>query len=447
MLRSCRPHVASGLGPLLLVSLWLAIPVAIAKPLASTPATSSIARIVSTVSTLSESEAVARALKGPGLHKISASITQAASAVERRASTWKNPVFGGERESSLSDAAVSENLISLTFPLDLSGGRGLRADAAAIRQQLAGHEVHGLEADVIAATRRAFAEASRAALRDEVLIRWGEALSQTRRVIAARVAAGSVAEWALARIDRERGEAARLQAVAELDVAEAWAELAGLTGLSPALVARPVFSGALLSDAPAEAAFPGAALEVALGVALRAADLAPRLRAFEAERRAVALELRAAERAWIPALALSAGYKYLDADGRADHGVVFGLEFPLPVFDRGQADVAHARADALRVAGRHERELARRRAQVQAQHHEVRRLRAVLVAYQRDVVDASRRLVVLADRAYQSGELGLLELLDAQRGARDAELQALALALRTRHARIRLERETHGGSR
>ena len=51
----------------------------------------------------------------------------------------------------------------------------------------------------------------------------------------------------------------------------------------------------------------------------------------------------------------------------------------------------------------------------------------------------------IADAAYRGGELGILELLDAFRGAVDDELQGLELALLARRARIELERAAGGG--
>ena len=423
MQRSSSRHRPSGLqvGVLAIIVCW-----PVFQPAAADPAPSS----------LTEPQAIALALEGPGVPALRDALGQAASASELGAATWRNPRFGWDHEGMLSGASDREDVVALTLPVDLSGRRGLRTDAAAMRRQVAAADVRVLNADVVAATRSAYAELLYASARAEVLVRWRAALDQTRAVIAARVAAGAAAEWALARLDRERAEAARLGGVAEADIAWAWAPLAALTGLAPEALSRPALQGTLLPDAPGDA-----------GRLQDAADAAPGLDALDAEGRAAALEARAAGRGWVPEVGIRAGYKHVNLDGAGGHGVVLGLEIPLPTFDRGQGEAGHARAEALRASGSHAREQARRRARVVALAAEVRHLRAVVAAYRREVVDASRRLVDLAEQAYRGGEAGLLELLDAQRGARDAELEALALALRTRRARVSLDRETVGGSR
>ena len=54
------------------------------------------------------------------------------------------------------------------------------------------------------------------------------------------------------------------------------------------------------------------------------------------------------------------------------------------------------------------------------------------------------RLIEIAEVAYRGGELGVLELLDAYRGAYEAELQALEMASSARQARVELNRMTGG---
>ncbi len=62
--------------------------------------------------------------------------------------------------------------------------------------------------------------------------------------------------------------------------------------------------------------------------------------------------------------------------------------------------------------------------------------------FRRDAVGASNDLVAVAERAYDAGEMDLLEVLDAHRSALAAELQALDIEESARRAVIELSRST-----
>ena len=66
-------------------------------------------------------------------------------------------------------------------------------------------------------------------------------------------------------------------------------------------------------------------------------------------------------------------------------------------------------------------------------------LRKAALAYRSDSPDGTQGLTAIAQAAYQSGEAGLLELLDAYRTELDFSTTALDLALRARLAHIELE--------
>ena len=67
--------------------------------------------------------------------------------------------------------------------------------------------------------------------------------------------------------------------------------------------------------------------------------------------------------------------------------------------------------------------------------------------FRSDATSTSSRLLVTAEAAYRGGELGVLELVDAQRSALDADLQAIDLESAARRARIDLVLASGGASR
>ena len=62
--------------------------------------------------------------------------------------------------------------------------------------------------------------------------------------------------------------------------------------------------------------------------------------------------------------------------------------------------------------------------------------------YRSDAVAPSAELVRIAEAAYRAGESTVLELLDAYKGALEAELTALDLEWKAREARIELDQLT-----
>ena len=61
-----------------------------------------------------------------------------------------------------------------------------------------------------------------------------------------------------------------------------------------------------------------------------------------------------------------------------------------------------------------------------------------------DVVDASDGLIRTSEAGFAGGELGILELLDAYRGAIEDDMTAIDLDLAARRARIELDVVTGG---
>jgi len=383
---------------------------------------------------LTEEEAVRRALARPEVSGLLEGEVDVARGDAVRAGQWPNPVLSYAREETRGGpAGAKDDLALVTQAFDLSGRRGLRADAAGRRVEAA----------------RARGASTRLALEGEVRLRFHELNAAGRRVAATaealrrlealaaavgrRQAAGDASGYDRGRLERERASIAARAAVEEAGLARARARLGGLLGgPEPATVA-----GELLP-----AAAPPGLDDLEGRVRSR-----PDLRALAEEAEAGSLDARAAVRAWIPELTLSGGYKGSAVQDERLTGFAVGAAVPFPLFDRGQDEVlrGHGRERAARA--RLALEISAATAEVRGLHAQAGALAEAARGFRAEALEPSRRLIATADAAYRGGELGILELVDAHRGALDAELQALELELAARRARLDLDLATGGTTR
>lgn len=170
---------------------------------------------------------------------------------------------------------------------------------------------------------------------------------------------------------------------------------------------------------------------------------------YRAERRRAEqfrFEQRAAERLRIPEPTVNAGLKRADlgpvgiAPRHIANGPVIGVTVPLPLFNKGQAEVARFAAEQERVAARLQLLSQQIKATVEAllQAFEIRsRTRE---AFASELSNSGPELVKIATVAYQEGEIGILQLLDVYRAQRTARLKMLDIDAAVKEAQIELER-------
>ncbi|MBK9018482.1 MAG: hypothetical protein IPL72_00165 [Sulfuritalea sp.] len=84
----------------------------------------------------------------------------------------------------------------------------------------------------------------------------------------------------------------------------------------------------------------------------------------------------------------------------------------------------------------------RQRGELVGLHRQLTQLLAAAERYRSDAVAPSADLVRIAETAYRAGESTILELLDAYKGALDAETTALDLEWKAREVRIELDQMT-----
>jgi cobalt-zinc-cadmium efflux system outer membrane protein len=153
------------------------------------------------------------------------------------------------------------------------------------------------------------------------------------------------------------------------------------------------------------------------------------------------LEERAADRLKIPDPVLNAGFKRADTgQNRIANGGVVGVTIPLPLFNKGQAEVARYSAEQERISARLQILTQRIRAAVEGT---VRAFNVRVQArdrYRQELAGSGPELIKIATVAYQEGEIGILQLLDAYRSQRQAELRVLDIQAAVKEAQIELER-------
>ncbi len=152
------------------------------------------------------------------------------------------------------------------------------------------------------------------------------------------------------------------------------------------------------------------------------------------------LEQRAAERLRYPEPVVNAGLKRADIGSRVANGAVVGITVPLPLFNNGQAEVARYSAEQERSSARLELLTRQIRVAVKGSAEAFHIRQKASDDYRGQLAETGPELVRIATVAYQEGEIGILQLLDAYRVHRQAELRMLEIQTAVKEAQIELER-------
>ncbi len=380
---------------------------------------------------LTEEEAVRGALARAPLARALGGTVEAERGAARALGASPNPQIAYLREQTFGTLGTGEDYLSLSQTVDLGNRRGLRGEAGERRAAAAVHEGEATRVEVIAETRQRFYEALYRRERAEALRAWVRQIESALAIVTRRTARGDTAPYDRRRLERERIVAEGRVEAEEAAFEHAEARLAALVGLPTGT--RLTLTGQLLPDGE----------PAALPALYASARSGPRLLAVGERLRAADLEVTAAARWWLPDLRLEAGWKGVDAggQGRTD-GFLVGATLALPLWDRSGGLAQAARGEARALEGRRallESELA---GEVAGLNAEATRLTRAALRFREDSRAASGDLVRIATAGYQGGEMTLLELLDAYRGAEEDELAALDLEHAARRARIDLDRAT-----
>jgi len=370
--------------------------------------------------TLTEAEALRLGLSRAELHDLERGTRALAEAEVTAAGTWPNPTLDYERERMRTGARANDQTWKIAQTFDISGRRGLREAAAGRRLDAADAGNTARRSDLAAEIRRRFHEI----LFCQQLVQATETWIKRFALIEARIEKQAKAGEASG-YDRRRLARERQTAVARLTAEQA--KLLRQRERLAALIGRPVdaLNGSLLPP-----------VLPALEAALARLEQRPELQILARRAEAAELENRAAARGWLPDVTLGVGTKRSDNGATTDHAAIVSLSIPLPVFDRQQAEERRSAAEAMTARAELGLTTQRAEGELRGLHRQAEHLITVAADYRRNAAASAPELLRIAEAAYQGGESTLLELLDAYRGALEAETTALDLEWKAREARI-----------
>jgi cobalt-zinc-cadmium efflux system outer membrane protein len=382
---------------------------------------------------LTETEAVRLGLSRPEVMALREGEIGIAQSEVMAVQRWLNPEFSYTREPASSiPGDPDQDYFWLTQRLDLSGRRGLRTEAAERRVRAVTHENELRWIELEAEIRQRFYEILQRERRVGAVRQWAGRMKDIADIVRRLEAAGEVSTYDLQRLLRERGSAeARLEAE-QAGLAQTRERLNALLGLQEPRAPEHRVEGTLLPPTP----------PAPLESQLAALAARPDLLGLEQRVAAVELEQKAATRWWLPEIALGAGIKQI-AQGPFDDSVpLVSTAIALPLLDRQQPE--RSRADAQAQLARSQRSLllAQAAGDVRGLWQQANRLSNAAHRFREKTAQLSPDLIRIAEAAYQGGQTGILELLDAYRSALETELQALDLELNARQAHIELDRLT-----
>jgi cobalt-zinc-cadmium efflux system outer membrane protein len=319
--------------------------------------------------------------------------------VEFRSENWT--------AGSAGDAPALDTYLTVTQPLDLGGRREARRAALDARISTAEVSAASAAERLMSEVAVSYGEAVRQRDRHRVLEAYAGDVAELVRVVERRVAAGTVAEADLLRMQTEEARAAVDATSAELDAARAFLHLRALLGgagpLSIDTLVRPC------ATAPE-------ALDVDQAIERRA-DVQAAHQAVESARSLARIERVSAR----PDAAVESGLKRT-ADVNTG---VLAVTMAVPLFDRNR--VARTLAEGQVTASEHELDAVRAlaRADIAARQDAARRLAGRATAIESQLVEPARGARDAARAAFASGALDIVRLLDAERAATEAALLAI----------------------
>jgi outer membrane protein, heavy metal efflux system len=380
---------------------------------------------------LSEQDAIRIGLDRPEIqHQIQSRTTLAESEIVE-AETWANPEFSFDQENmNEGPDDIYERNYMLSQEFSISGQRTIRVEAARQRLDAEAGNIAQWRLEKTVEIKQKFYELL---YRQEVMGVYKQmrsAMDSLEMVMQERKNAGDISGYDLGRLKQEKSFLVAEQSQAQAEQKRFIQEFLSLIGLSGNTAFQwPGVSGTL---------FPQEDFRSLESLLEQAADQ-PGLKAMKLQAKAYETDERHAKRSWIPDLTLGIGYK--DTDEQDGDAILFGASIPIPIFDRNAASLKRAQASRQQLQSEYSLALAEKKGAIRGLWYQGNELADAVNLLDCAECDA---LLETAKIAYQAGEIGVLEILDAYRSAFDHEMQHLTLMREARMVKIELELNTGG---
>ena len=397
------------------------------------PATSMAQQPAPDPALLTEAQSLQLGLNQSAFTQLLASRLEAAQSDVIDATTRPNPEFEWSRQEVGDETETS---YWLRQQVDVSGQRQAQSEAAHARVRVATAEADALHSEHRAKIRRRFFQTLHDSRQLTLASAWLDKAATVEATMQQRETAGDVSGYDRRRISREKIAllAERRSIQAQRD--GSWERLLAALGDAISRDRYRAVTGDLLDDS-----IPS------LDTFLALIQQRPVLQRLQHEADSHRLEMRAARRSRYPDITLGIGLKTVDQPAGDDSGLMFSAGLPLPLFDHRRGPSRRSAALAVAAESEYRLALAEAEGQVRSLWQQARQLADNARLFREQSVQTSAELVRIAEAAYHSGEIGVLELIDAYRSALDAEAEALTLELQARLVRIELDAATVGVSR
>jgi cobalt-zinc-cadmium efflux system outer membrane protein len=395
-----------------------------------------ISLLVQSAHAMTLSEAVETALKSnPEMQAVRLEEGAAQGRLDQAGLLLKsNPVIEGSLsgKDTLPEGGekVKNYELRLSQEFELAGQRGLRVDAARNGREKALQDIRDRERVLVAAVKDAFARALAAKRKIELS---GEAVKLQEELVssaAVKFQTGDISALEQNLADVELGKARRDRMLAERERRES------LLGLQEVLGVKPSSSFSIEGELPSEAPVISDKNTTQEAVALQRPDA----QSAAAEVRQAKAAMKLAGREAIPSVTVSGFY---NEDDRLNEAGVM-LSFPLPFFDRKQADRKEAAAKAGQA-------LIKQASLERSIDRELEEAHANLVAavdelslFKKDFLGKAMENLGLMNLAFKEGKFGFFEVRLAQKDTIDAQFAYLESQVRLQLALNAWEKATGG---
>jgi len=345
-----------------------------------------------------------------------------------------NPVIEGSvsRKDTLPEGGEkAKNFeVRLSQEFELAGQRGLRVDAARSGREKALLDIRDRERVLIAAVKDAFARALAAKRRIELA---GEAVKLQEEMVASaavKFQSGDISALEQNLADVELGKARRDKMLAERERRETLLRLQEVLGVKPSVSFS--IEGELPSEAPV---IPEKDKMLASVIQQR-----PDVQSAAAEATQAKAAMKLAGREAIPSVIVSGFYNHDTWLNEA--GVM--LSFPLPFFDRKQADRKEAAAKAGQALIK-QASLGRTiEGEIVEAHANLAAAAEELSLFKKDFLGKTMENLSLMNLAFKEGKFGFFEVRLAQKDTIDAQFAYLESQVRLQLALNAWEKATGG---